>query len=306
MRGPGREHCARRAKIGYVSPMQLPVPLLKARLIRRYKRFLADAELSDGEVVTAHLANPGSMLSLLPENATIWLSRSDDPKRKLAYSWELVELPGGALSGVSTAHPNRIVAEALAEGRIAEAAGYETVRPETRYGAASRVDFLLSGGGAPDLYLEVKNVHLRREGDWAEFPDSVTARGAKHLDELAGMVRSGARAAMLYVVQRDDCARFRLAEDIDPTYAARFRAATAAGVDAFAYGCRIALEPLADDTARASITLDAPMPVIVEAAAGDGAEGGAAGSSDARAPQKRRRKKTAAAEGGPNRDHDGT
>lgn len=261
--------------------MQLSSPLLKARLIRRYKRFLADAELSDGQVVTAHLANPGSMLSLLHENATIWLSRSDNPKRKLAYSWELVELPGGGLSGASTAHPNRIVAEALSAGRIAAAAGYDEIRPEVPYGAASRVDFLLRGPGRPDLYLEVKNVHLKRSGDWAEFPDSVTARGAKHLRELSDMIRSGARAAMVYVVQRDDCAQFRLAGDIDPTYAAAFAEAVGAGVEAYAFACRIDLTPLSADTARAEITLDAALPIETPAGATATDQRGAPGRDEA-------------------------
>lgn len=238
--------------------MELPSPLVKARLIKRYKRFLADVELEDGALVTAHLANPGSMLSLLEPGTTLWLSKSDDRKRKLAYSWELVRLPSGALAGVSTAHPNRIVAEALADERIAPAAGYGEIRREARYGAASRVDFLLTDPAKPPLYLEVKNVHLRRERDWAEFPDSVTARGLKHLKELSAMVKDGARAAMLYVVQRDDCARFRLAADIDPAYAEGFRAALDAGVEAYAYGCRIALDEAA---ARARITLAEPTPI---------------------------------------------
>lgn len=250
--------------------MILPGPLVKARLIKRYKRFLADVALEDGAVVTAHLANPGSMLSLVRDDAVVWLSRSDNPKRKLAYSWELVELEGGGLSGVSTAHPNAIVAEALAARRIAPFAAYETVRPEVRYGENSRIDFLLSADGAPDLYLEVKNVHLRWTGDWAEFPDSVTARGAKHLRELSAMAATGARAAMLYVVQRTDCARFRLAEDIDPAYAEAFRAARAAGVEAYAYACDIRLDAKGQ-TAQAEISLAEPMDIAEPSPAGRGA-----------------------------------
>lgn len=241
--------------------MRLPGPLVKARLIKRYKRFLADAEIvATGEIVTAHLANPGTMLSLLREDATIWLSRAQNPKRKLAYDWRIVELDGDALSGVSTQHPNALVAEALAARALAPFAAYDRVRPEARYAGDSRVDFLLSKDGAPDLYLEVKNVHLRRDGDWAEFPDSVTARGAKHLRALSDMVSEGARAAMLYVVQRDDCRRFRLAEDLDPAYAAAFRSARLAGVEAHAYGVRIDLRRTGD-TAECDMVLADPMPI---------------------------------------------
>ncbi|MEL6979688.1 MAG: DNA/RNA nuclease SfsA [Pseudomonadota bacterium] len=238
--------------------MKLPQPLHAARLIKRYKRFLADAALEEtGETVTAHLANPGSMMGLNQPGARIWLSWNDDPKRKLRYAWELIELPGGAWSGVSTAHPNRIVEEALRGGRVAEAAGYDRLRREVSYGAASRVDFLAEGDGLPPLFIEVKNVHLRRSGALAEFPDSVTKRGAKHLDELAAQVAAGARALMLYLVQRDDCEAFALAGDIDPAYLRRYHEARAAGVEAVAYACRIDPPPDAD----AAITLDRALPI---------------------------------------------
>ena len=238
--------------------MKLP-PLLRARLIKRYKRFLADATLEEsGEAVTAHIANPGSMMGLAEPGAAIWLSQSDDPKRKLKYDWRLVELDDGALAGVSTAHPNRIVEEALRAGQVAELAAYRQIRREVKYGAASRIDFLAEDPELPPAYIEVKNVHLRRDGDLAEFPDSVTARGAKHLDELANMVAEGARAVMLYLVQRDDCARFTLAGDIDPEYRARFLAARAAGVEAIAYDCRFE-RPLESDGA---ISIGAPVPIV--------------------------------------------
>jgi sugar fermentation stimulation protein A len=232
--------------------MQFDSPLVRGRLLRRYKRFLADVILEDGSEVTVHCANPGAMLGLDMAGMMVWLERSRNPKRKLGWSWRLVELDGGAFAGIDTSLPNRLVAEAIAAGRIPELAGHASYRPEVRYGTGSRVDFLATGPGLPDTYIEVKNVHLRREGDWAEFPDCITQRGAKHLRELSAMVAAGHRAIMLYVVQRTDCARFRLASDLDPGYAIAFAQARAAGVEALAYGTEIT---------RTTITLAAAMPV---------------------------------------------
>ncbi len=219
--------------------MRFGTPLVPARLIRRYKRFLADAELATGEIVTVHCPNPGSMMGLAAPGTRIWLEPNDDPKRKLRYGWRLVELGAGHWSGIDTAVPNRIVKEALAARAIPALAAYDHVRPEVLYGEASRVDFLLAGPGLPDAYVEVKNVHLRRQGDLAEFPDSVTARGARHLAELARMAAEGHRAVMLYVVQRTDCARLAMAADLDPAYAAAFDAARAAGVEMLCHGTAI-------------------------------------------------------------------
>ncbi|MEM0947522.1 MAG: DNA/RNA nuclease SfsA [Pseudomonadota bacterium] len=219
--------------------MQFPSPLIPATLIHRYKRFLADARLETGEEITAHCPNPGSMMGLAKPGMRIWLEPNDDPKKRLKYGWRLVELPGGHWSGIDTAVPNRVVKEALSAGQIAEFTAYETVRPEVKYGAKSRVDFLLSGLDLPDAYVEVKNVHLRRDADWAEFPDSVTKRGARHLDELSDMVAQGHRAAMLYLVQRTDCARMKLATDLDPAYAVAFARARDAGVEMLCYGTQI-------------------------------------------------------------------
>ncbi len=171
----------------------------------------------------------------------VWLSPSANPKRKLKYTWELVECAdanGVEFAGINTAHPNLLAAEAIADGRVPELAGYETMRREVRYGANSRVDILLEGDGRRCL-VEVKNVHLCREPGLAEFPDSVTARGTKHLHELAGRVAAGDRAVMLYIVQRP-ADRFALATDIDPAYAAAFEAARAAGVEALCYVCDVA------------------------------------------------------------------
>jgi sugar fermentation stimulation protein A len=215
--------------------MDFARPLVRGTLVRRYKRFLADVMLEDGSAVTAHCANPGAMLGLNAPGMTVWLEPTDGPGRKLMYSWRLVELGGGHFAGIDTSLPNRIVGEALAAGKVPALAGYAAFRPEVAYGARSRVDFLATGPGLPDAYVEVKNVHLRREADWAEFPDSVTARGAKHLGQLAAMAAAGHRAVMLYVVQRSDCARMRLAGDLDPAYARAFEAARAAGVEAVAH-----------------------------------------------------------------------
>ena len=222
--------------------MKLQADLVPATLLRRYKRFLADVELADGSVITAHVANPGAMIGLQAPGARVWLSKSPSMTRKLPYSWELIEADfgnGPELVGVNTMHPNAIVAEALAANAIPELTGYDIIRREVKYGAASRVDFLLEHPSRPPCYVEVKNVHMMRQPSLAEFPDSVTARGARHLDELAAMVATGARAIMLFVVQIGSSTAFALARDIDPAYGRAFDKACAAGVEAIAYTCRI-------------------------------------------------------------------
>ena len=220
--------------------MKFASSLIPATLLRRYKRFLSDVVLEeDGREVVAHCPNPGAMLGLADPGMRVWLEPNDDPKKKLKFGWRLVELPGGHLAGIDTAVPNRVVGEALRAGKVPGLETYSGVRAEVKYGQNSRVDFLLTGPGLPDAYVEVKNVHLRREGDLAEFPDCVTARGAKHLEELSAMVAAGHRAVMLYLVQRTDCGRFDLARDLDPAYGAAFDRARAAGVEAIAMGTRI-------------------------------------------------------------------
>ncbi len=237
----------------FVTVMRFADPLLPGRLRRRYKRFLADVELESGEVVTAHCPNPGSMLGLADPGLKVWLSPARNPQRKLRFSWELVELDGLQV-GINTGHPNGIVAEALAAARIPELAGYASTRREVRYGRNSRIDLLLEDGARPACYVEVKNVHLLRRPGVAEFPDSVTTRGTKHLGELAEMAESGQRAVMLYLVQRGDCERVEIAADIDPAYDRALREARERGVEALCYACRVSPE---------SIELERALPLVL-------------------------------------------
>ena len=236
--------------------MHLPAPLISGRLVRRYKRFLADVALDDGGAVTAHCPNSGSMMGLSAPGLPVWLSHSASPTRKYAHTLELVG-PADALVGINTGRPNGLVAEAIASGRIAELAGFPTIRREVRYGRNSRIDLLLEGADTPPCYVEVKNVHLRRpDGPHptaAEFPDSVTARGAKHMRELADQVAEGARAAVVFLVQRGDCDHFRVAADIDPGYRDALAEAMAAGVEALCYACRLTTE---------AIEVDRRLPIV--------------------------------------------
>jgi sugar fermentation stimulation protein A len=234
--------------------MLLP-PLLRGTLIARYKRFLADVRLDDGRLVTAACPNTGSMLGLTAAGSAVWLSESDSPTRKYRFTWELVEADlgrGPALVGINTGHPNRLVAEALAARRIRALAGYPTLRREVRYGENSRIDLLLECARKGLCYVEVKNVHLSRRHGLAEFPDSVTARGAKHLAELSLMVRQGHRAVMVFLIQRGEARRLALARDIDPAYGAALDTAIAAGVEAIALRCRMS---------TAEIVVDRPVPI---------------------------------------------
>lgn len=237
--------------------MRFTSPLVRAHLERRYKRFLADVVLEDGERATVACPNTGSLLGLQAPGSVIWLSRSDAATRKYPHTWEMIETDlgaGTALVGINPMHPNRLVGEALANDAIAPLRGYQTVRREVKYGEEkSRIDFLLEDDRRGLCYVEIKNVHLMRTAGHAEFPDSTTSRGAKHLRELSAMAAQGHRAVMLYLIQRADALQFSICADFDPAYADAFRTATAAGVEAIAYNCRLSTE---------EIVLDRPVPFV--------------------------------------------
>lgn len=216
--------------------MKFQQPLIKGTLLQRYKRFLADVRLENGEEITAYCANPGAMLTLKAPGSEVWLSPIPDHiDRKLRYDWQLICVEE-VLVGINTSLPNPLVEEALNHQVITGVLNYTSWRREVPYGRKSRIDFLLTEPGYPDCYLEVKNVN-HKEGRVALFPDCVTARGAKHLDELGEMVKAGHRAIVLYVVQRQDCERFGLAEHLDPGYVAAARHAKAVGVEFLCYSC---------------------------------------------------------------------
>ncbi|MEM6308509.1 MAG: DNA/RNA nuclease SfsA [Pseudomonadota bacterium] len=214
--------------------MRFQTELVPARLVKRYKRFLADCELEGGRIITAHCANPGSMLGLAGPGTRVWLEPNDDPKKKLKFGWRLVDFGNDHFACVDTSLANKVVKEALLNGLVPGLTNRESVKAEVKYGQSSRIDFLVNFGGDQNTYVEVKSVTLSRSRRLAEFPDSVTKRGAKHLAELEEMRRQGHRALMLYLVQRTDCTKVTLAKDIDPNYTAAFIQARDAGVDVLA------------------------------------------------------------------------
>ncbi len=220
--------------------MRFSPPLLPGILIKRYKRFLADIAIDSGEIITAHCANPGALLGGTTPGLRVWVSHQPSPTRKLSYTWQIVEMDDTHV-GVNTSLPNGLAEKAILEGRIAELTGYESLRREVKYGQNSRIDLLLTSPNKPSCYVEVKNVHLKR-GERAEFPDSVTTRGAKHLRELEAVVAEGGRAVMLYIIQRNDCSHFSFAADLDPVYAATAAQALSRGVEAYAYQCIVTPE----------------------------------------------------------------
>lgn len=232
--------------------MKLPTPLLRGTFLRRYQRFFADVRLDSGETVTAATPNTGSMRTCSEPGSPAYLSIADNPKRKLKYTWELVQAGEGWV-GVNTHLANHLAREAIEAGLIPELTGYGAPRREVKYGANSRVDLLLEDqdGARPPCYVEVKNVSMGRDGV-ASFPDSVSTRAVKHMRELAAQVRLGNRAAVLFTVQRMDCHTFRPADDIHPEYGEALREAVAGGVVALAYRASV--------TPR-EIRLVAPLPV---------------------------------------------
>lgn len=232
--------------------MDFSPPLSEARLQRRYKRFLADVYFENGESITVHCPNPGSMLGLAQPGNRVWLSHSSSPRRKFPWSWELVETEG-VLVGIHTSKANYLVYEALRERRIPELAAHEEIRQEKRVSdhSRSRIDFFLTG---PEAYVEVKSVTMSRESGLAEFPDSKTARGVRHLQELSQLAAQGKRAVLLFVVQRGDCHRFALARDIDPAFYRAVEAGIRAGVEIFCYNCSV--------SAR-GIRIERSLPVVI-------------------------------------------
>jgi sugar fermentation stimulation protein A len=215
-------------------------PLIPARLVRRYKRFLADMILADGSAVTAHCPNPGSMIGLAEPGSRCWLSPKTAKGRKLDFGWELVETPAGALVGINTSQANRIVAEALAAGRIPGLPSDDGWRREVAFGPGTRFDFAHRTPDGRLTYLEVKSVTLSRQRGMAEFPDARTERGLRHLRDLVAAHGQGHRAILLFLVQRADCDRLALAADIDPAYAAALGAARAKGLELQCHHCSLA------------------------------------------------------------------
>lgn len=239
--------------------MKFSTPLLQGQFIRRYKRFFVDVLLPNGETIVCHSPNTGSMKGLLIEGVDAWVTPHNDPKRKLQYTLEILGTEAGGTVGVNTMRPNKIVATGIENGHISELAGYEHLKHEVKYGAEekSRIDILLSDDAKEDCYVEVKNVTLREDvGDTAtaQFPDSVSTRGQKHLRELADMAKEGKRAVMVFLVQRDDCSEFRPAAHIDPDYARLLTEVTAVGVEALCYACAVTAD---------SITITHKLPIIL-------------------------------------------
>ena len=230
--------------------MYFDPPLIPGRLISRYKRFLSDIRLDTGETITAHVANPGAMLGLKAPGTEVLVSRSNNPKRKLPFSWEMALINQNWV-GVNTSRPNHLVEEAIVKGTISELAGYQNMRREVPYGGNSRVDFLLEKGSG-DCFLEVKNCHLMREPGLAEFPDSVTKRGTKHLEELSILSRQGIRSVVIIVVQRQDCTQFGVASDIDPNFSKAWTKAIGDGVETICYSCALS---------HNEIIIDKPIPI---------------------------------------------
>ncbi|QSP95958.1 DNA/RNA nuclease SfsA [Marinobacter salinisoli] len=242
--------------------MKFSDPLIQGHLLRRYKRFLADVRLPDGTEVTAHCPNTGSMLGCQPDNARVWLTGSDNPKRKLKYTWELVEVAPGQLACINTGRANAQAKAAVQAGTIAELTGYPSCRSEVKYGAEnSRIDLYLSGHAhKPDAWVEVKNVTLADAGQ-GYFPDAVTVRGQKHLRELIGQAAQGDRAVLLFVVNHTGVEVVQPADHIDPAYGALLREAVAAGVEVLAYRAELAGE---GGEPSGSLALTESVPVSLE------------------------------------------
>ncbi len=232
--------------------MRLP-PLTPGVLLRRHQRFLAEVRLESGESVTAHTANTGRMSGVAEPGSRVWLSRASNPRRKLPWTWELVEVEGGVLVGINTLRANTLVAEAVDAGVIAELRGYPRIRREVPYAGRHRIDLLLEGEGRPPCYVEVKNTTLVEAGV-ARFPDAVSTRATRHLHALAQMVAQGARAVVVFCVQRGDAETFAPADAIDAVYGQALREVAAEGVEFIAYRAQVSTE---------AVCLDQALPVVL-------------------------------------------
>lgn len=221
--------------------MKLEPALIPATLIKRYKRFLADVQLENGDVITVHTPNTGSMLGLSEPGMQIWLRDTQNPRRKYQFSWEITEPTKGNLVGVHTGIVNRLVAEAIEQNRVAELSAYDLIQQERPYGKEnSRIDLLLTATDQPDCFVEIKNVTAIDDEKVAIFPDAVSVRGQKHLRELSDLVKNGKRAVMFFCIQRQDCHAFRPAGEIDTRYAELLAKAYQAGVEILAYQAAVA------------------------------------------------------------------
>lgn len=216
--------------------MQFSHPLLPGVLIQRYKRFLADILLLNGQEVTAHCPNSGSMKGCNIPGNQVMLSLNDRPERKLKYTWEMIQVNGNWV-GINTNLSAKLVIESIKAKQIKELQGYQEIRPEVRVSTHSRLDLLLNGP-ADRCFVEVKNVTLL-DGKIARFPDAVTIRGQKHLSELIDLVKKGERAVIFFVIQREDANSFAPADDIDPEYGRLLRKAFEKGVEILAYQARV-------------------------------------------------------------------
>ena len=214
--------------------------LIPGILLKRYKRFLADVRLETGEIVTAHCPNTGSMKGCSEPGRTIYLSSHNNPKRKYKYTWELIAMPA-SLVGVNTLVPNRLVFKSIGQKLIPELSGYNRIQREVKIGEHSRIDLMLTDGGAKRCYVEIKNCTLVNDAI-AQFPDAVTSRGLKHIVELENLVEAGHRCMMFYFIQRMDAQVFQPADHIDPEYGRRLRQAVESGIEVLAYDVRINLQ----------------------------------------------------------------
>lgn len=219
--------------------MKFKHKLIPAMLCKRYKRFLADVKLKNGKIITIHCPNPGAMLGLQTPNSKCWISKSDNKNRKYPHTLEIVETQKVKV-GINTNLANTLAREAIEQNKIPAIANYKNIQAEVPYGTNSRIDFLLD----EKCYVEVKNVHLLRTPNIAEFPDCKTARGTKHLGELTKIAKQGKRAILLYIIQRQDCQKMKIANDLDPTYSQAFKKALANGVESYAINCKISVEKI--------------------------------------------------------------